>query len=288
MRISICRKWRGFKSTSIQLTTLLHFLFLRWHRCTMQDTKQPSRALNAYWSADTPLYRSRTTEHRRYRRSWRDRWCLCNSRNSACSRIGSSVGSSNTTWPSRYGFSAHSCEKQWIFSSRSNWFSHQSVELNTIGYGPLGVCWAWSSWVKRSQTQRHVSGLVSSENTEIGARKLAMEEPVEFCVFRGNLTVRNLGFIRLWYLTVRHSVGRKRRKIILTEFRGCWANIWASLIISALLLSCFARSIILSAPFCWSQTAPDSCKLLNAVTATLLQVFCVPPALTFFWKSAHV
>ncbi len=63
-----------------------------------------------------------------------------------------------------------------------------------------------------------------------------------------------------------------------TVLRGCWAKICASLIMSASLLSCFARSIIASAESCWAQGSAAARSVLNAVTAMGLHL-SAPPAL---------
>ena len=47
--------------------------------------------------------------------------------------------------------------------------------------------------------------------------------------------------------------------------RGCCTNICARRIISALLLSCLARSTMLSAASCWSQFLPAARSEENAV-----------------------
>ena len=66
--------------------------------------------------------------------------------------------------------------------------------------------------------------------------------------------------------------------------RGCWAKIWANLIMSASLLSVFARSIIASAESCWSQGPAAARSVVNAVTEMGLHS-TLPPAASYGDKS---
>lgn len=62
--------------------------------------------------------------------------------------------------------------------------------------------------------------------------------------------------------------------------RGCCAKIWANLIMSASLLSVFARSTIASAESCCSQGPAAASSVVNAVTETGLHV-SAPPAASY-------
>ncbi len=59
--------------------------------------------------------------------------------------------------------------------------------------------------------------------------------------------------------------------------RGCWAKIWANLIMSGLLFSVLARVIMASAEFCWSQGPAAASRVEKAVTEMLLH-WSAPPA----------
>ena len=63
-----------------------------------------------------------------------------------------------------------------------------------------------------------------------------------------------------------------------TVLRGCCTKICVNLIMSASLLSVFARSIIASAEFCWSHGPAAASSVVNAVTETGLHLSAPPAA----------
>jgi hypothetical protein len=69
----------------------------------------------------------------------------------------------------------------------------------------------------------------------------------------------------------RYEIGER------TVFLGCCTNIWASRIMSASLLRVLARSTILSAASCWSQSAAAARRVEKAATETALH-WAPPPA----------
>ena len=87
----------------------------------------------------------------------------------------------------------------------------------------------------------------ADEVVRIYAVELALEEPIELLITRRLLAVRDAEGIGLGYR--KYTVFSPERSIRRTELRGCWAKIWANLIISGE-FSFLERSIIVSALFC--------------------------------------